>query len=86
MGIAGRCMGYVFWIRDRSANRILRGNPCLGQGIIAGVEEFPMLVLLHLPENTFMRRESTILSEELLLLFCQHADVDLLTLSREHVG
>jgi len=82
MTIARGCVGDVFRIWDRSADRVLRGYPRLGEGIIAGVEIFPLL--LHLHKNTLMRWQLAIPSKELLLLWSQFAKVDLLTLSREH--
>jgi len=84
MAIARRCMGNVFWIGNRSSDRILRGNTCFGESIIARIKVFPLL--LHLHKNTLMRRQLAIPSKQLLLLGGQLAEVDLLTLSREHDG
>jgi len=72
----------VFGIGDRGADSVLRRHPCFRECIIARVEILSLL--LHLHENTFVRRKLAILGKKLLLLRRQLADVDLLALSREH--
>ncbi len=62
------------WVGDGRADRLLRRLACFGKGIVARVK---VLALLELVLEQILLGQLAVQTEELLLLFVQRRDVDL---------
>lgn len=76
-------MGNVLRIGDGSTDVFAGGLASFRQRIVSGIKELP--VFLHLRQHILVGGKLAIQTKELLLLFGQSTDVDLVAPGWEHV-